>query len=508
MTVPSILEEIYLLEDGKGIDALLPLRFVAVGGAAMKLSVAEPLVAAGVHILNHSGVTELGAIAPIMIPEPDYDFHYLRLREDLNLRIESVDGGESGMFRLIGLPLGSDTEFVVQDLLTTNPNNPGREFRIMGRADDLIVLATGEKVRPTLLEQHVSENPLVKGAVCFGEGRFQLGLLIEAAPNVSLDPTDAQSVSDYLDTIWPSIALGNDHTDAHGRVTRGMIVVTTPSTRPLVRTPKGSIPRNDNMKLFKDEIEEVYAKADMADAKVLPLNDEQQLKEAINEAVHSSFTIPRTIAVNDDFFERGMDSLQATMLRRRINASVALTLKEAGSEPRTLPADFIYANPSIVRLCEALQAYLATDSDVTVDRVQNIRNVASEYVQKVVSLAPSSSTSAVSADPSAIVVLLTGSTGSLGSAMLSELALSPSVTKVFGLNRSSSQDVHKRQAAGFEKIGVKVDEQHWKKIALLEGDLSLSQFGQDDATYAELRTVTHIIHNGEFTHKFGQCSSF
>ena len=73
MTVPSILEELYLLQDGSGIDVLRKLRFVAVGGAPMKSSVAEPLASAGVPLLNHWGVTEIGAIAPIFVPHSEYD---------------------------------------------------------------------------------------------------------------------------------------------------------------------------------------------------------------------------------------------------------------------------------------------------------------------------------------------------------------------------------------------------------------------------------------------------
>ncbi|KAL6304984.1 hypothetical protein BKA93DRAFT_731865 [Sparassis latifolia] len=490
MTVPSILEELYLLESSCGVDALRPLRLVAVGGAAMKSSVAEPLAALGVPILNHWGVTELGAIAPIIIPEEGYDWHYLRLRDDLNLRIEAIDG-QPGNYRLVGLPLGSSCEFIVQDLLTVNPKKPGTEFKILGRVDDLIVLATGEKVRPTLLEQHVSEHPLVKGAVAIGEGQFQLALLVEAASHVQLDVADEKEVSSYLDKIWPAVVLGNDFTDNHARVTREMILVTTSSSLPLARTPKGSIPRNDNAKLFQTEIDALYAKADMANAKPLPLHDDEQLKEAIREAVHASFTIPRAIADEDDFFERGMDSLQATVLRRRLAASVALaSWGDKGSW--TISPNFVYANPSVRGIFEALKTHLGSGSvDASCDRIQQIRNVAAEYMQKIAALQPAP----CSCDTSKhIVVLLTGSTGSLGSALLSDLARSPFVTKVIGLNRQSASDIHKRQLAALTKIGVDLGED-WKKVVLLEGDLSLEHFGLDSSTYDGLRKVTHIIHN-------------
>ena len=149
MTVPSILEELYLLPDRIGCDAMKTLRFVAVGGAPMKQSVAKSLAQAGVPLLNHWGVTEVGPIAPIFVPDADYDWRYLRVRDDFGLRFEQVveeeeeDNDTSGLYRLVGCPPGTTEEFVVQDLLEVNPKNPTTEFRIAGRADDLIVRPRG-----------------------------------------------------------------------------------------------------------------------------------------------------------------------------------------------------------------------------------------------------------------------------------------------------------------------------------------------------------------------------
>jgi hypothetical protein len=45
----------------------------------------------------------------------------------------------------------------------------------------------------------VSDN-LVKGAVMFGTGQFQNGVLIE--PVQPVDPEDSAAVSDFIDAIW------------------------------------------------------------------------------------------------------------------------------------------------------------------------------------------------------------------------------------------------------------------------------------------------------------------
>ncbi|KAI0685571.1 hypothetical protein BC835DRAFT_1456089 [Cytidiella melzeri] len=493
MTVPSILEELYLIPDRAGIDAMRKLRFVAVGGAPMKHSVAESLAHAKVPVLNHWGVTEIGAIAPIFVPGPDYDWRYLRVRDDIGLRFERIEG-DAGHYRLVGCPPGTNDEFVVQDLLEVNPRKPSTEFRIAGRADDLIVLATGEKIRPTLLEHHVSQDPLVRGSIVFGDGRFQLGLIVEASPHYTLDLSIASQVSAYVDAIWPSVARGNEETDKHGRVSREMIIITTTDTVPLIRTPKGSIPRGENVRLFKDRVDEAYARADVADAEPLPVDDLACLQDTVRQLVLASFASPRTLTNADDFFEHGMDSLQATILRRHLTASMTLT--SPTSPP--LPSDIIYANPSVHSLCNALLRFYHGKIEPLQNRVAILQRTMEEWVQKVSGLAENTDTATAScSSPSSeagAVVLLTGSTGSLGSALLDVLASSPSVVKIHALNRGGSRDMRGRQVDGLKKLGVDLGE-HWKKVELHEVDLSAECFGLGHATYSRLQDVTHIIHN-------------
>lgn len=150
MTVPSILEEISLLPDNKGLLALISLRFVAFGGGPVKSHVASRFAAAGVKLLNHYGATEIGPVAPIFEPTPEYDYHYFRVRKDMDLKMEPVKSSknETQYYRLIARPFGWTGSLEVQDRLVENPNNPGTEFCAVGREDDMIILGTGEKVVP------------------------------------------------------------------------------------------------------------------------------------------------------------------------------------------------------------------------------------------------------------------------------------------------------------------------------------------------------------------------
>ncbi|KAF7789287.1 hypothetical protein EIP86_000228 [Pleurotus ostreatoroseus] len=496
MTVPSIIEELFLLD--KDVQQLKGLRFVAVGGAPMKHSVAKPLAEAGVALLNHWGVTEIGAIAPIVIPNPDYDWRFLRLRDDIGLRAERVNGdpeGDDGSYRLVGCAPGSDVEFVVQDLLITNPARPNQEFRIAGRADDLIVLATGEKVRPTALEAAVSEHPLVKAALAFGDKKFQLGLLVEAAPHVELDISNKLSVEAYVQKIWPAIEYANQVMDAHAEVTRDMVLVTTPSTRPLLRTPKGSVPRQPNVNEFHDEIEAVYnGRGDTMQGKDravdIDIRDERKVMEAIREELRVSVgRMAQKMGDEDDFFEHGMNSLQATVLRRRLGQ---LFTKYLSGHNATLPQTFVYDNPSVSRLaCALVQISQGTLTGGTAagDRLAIMQELVDEYIQKLQQGISSQIGDSIGerSGTQKLRVLLTGSTGSLGSSMLAELVKRPEVEIVYALNRRGERSLRTRQEGGLRTLGIELGV-GWDKVVLLEVDLSADKFGLESSVYEEIQT--------------------
>ncbi|KAL9008338.1 MAG: hypothetical protein Q9180_009514, partial [Flavoplaca navasiana] len=179
MTVPTILEEITQISAAK---RLASLDFVVVGGGPIKPAVANNLHENGVSLLNHFGATELGALAPIFKPGKSYDWHYLRLRNDLNLQLRQLEPSDvSSGYKLSGRPFGAKEDFELQDSLEVNPLSSLREVRLLGRKDDLLVLATGEKVSPQLMEETLAQDCRIKRAIVFGNGSFEAGVLIEPA---------------------------------------------------------------------------------------------------------------------------------------------------------------------------------------------------------------------------------------------------------------------------------------------------------------------------------------
>ncbi|EED83358.1 predicted protein [Postia placenta Mad-698-R] len=96
------------------------------------------------------------------------------------------------------------------------------------------------------------------------------------------------------------------------------------------------------------------------------------------------------------------------------------------------------------------------------------------------------------------VVLVTGTTGSLGCHLLGALARSSDVLHVYALNRASNNaSLSTRQQDALVERAIDPCILDLPKITLLEGDLSLPNWGIAKDKYREMYgSVTHILHNG------------
>lgn len=487
MSVPSILEEIALLPGDEGVLALTGLRFVAFGGGLLKPIVGEKLAKAGVKLLNHYGTTETGPLAPIFIPTPDYDWRYFRLRKDMDLRLEPVIVSQDveKHYKLIVRPFGWETTFEIQDKLVRSPNNPSSDFNAVGRNDDLLVLATGEKVIPHILENILSANELVKVAIAFGEGRFELGVIVQSKMPLSPDKYDH-----FKSLIWPTVLKAGDQMDTHARISSKDAIIITPPETVIPRTDKASVMRKEVFKKFETEIARAYEKLEnncIDDSPSLSLNGlEKDLKNLVQTRLN--WNVPaEEWTVDDDFFELGMNSLQAVQLRRFLLSSVQKSADLLSAMER-IDRDFVYQFSSVASIASALRAFEEPSAFNRHDLVNHFVKLYSLEQRD-----PKDRTCGGS------VVLLTGSTGSLGVHLLAHLARLSTVARVICLNRINPntdgvQDPRERQYQSAKAKGI--SQQTWSKIQVLESNAALPYLGLKDDDYAHLRvSVTHILHN-------------
>ena len=494
MTVPSILEEIFHLPDATGVQTLANLDFVAFGGGSMKPTVGNGLTEAGVNLLNHFGTTESGPLAPIFIPGPDYEWQYFRLRRDIELRIESTSTSDHGdqHFKLIAYPHGWEKPFEIQDHFVTSPRNSMIDFNAIGRKDSVIVLATGEKVQPTIIETVLSEHPLVTAAIAFGDGHFQVGVIVQ--------PSQATSSNDFKANIWPIILEANELMDAHARIASQDAILVVPHTMTLPRSDKGSLLRRELYAMLEHEIEQLYQQLESAIHPTVghfmldrDLDIKQQLKDLIQHALPNWIVPAEDWTILSDLFELGMDSLQAVELRRLLLPSI--------QSAETIPRDFVYRYPSVSEIAEAIEAkHCKQDFDQTVDvRQKMVDDFVEQYSLRTQHSDPTHREGTLQEQGEKCVVLLTGSTGSLGCHLIAHLASLTSVKEIVCLIRPATgraQDPSHRQDEALREKLLSLFPEVRSKVTTIQSTLNLPQLGLTLKDYNSLlQRVTHVLHN-------------
>lgn len=494
MTVPNIIDETLAINDG--CSSLSGLEFLAVGGGPLKPDQALRLEEHNANLLNHYGATEVGSIAPIFKPGSDYDWPYLRIRSDLGLEVQPIEG--SARFKLIGHVFGSDERFEVQDELERNPDSPPThtEVKVVGRMDDVIVLKTGEKVMPQHLEGELNADPLIKTAVLLGQGRFELTVLIEPSTESSNgnSKTTIENEDQLVEHIWKLISSKNASLDRHAQVTSEKAIIIKPTHKSIPRTDKGSVSKRQVYDLFASEIEAAYVaiESDAYDAS-LQRFDPENVEGSILRLVEELFPGISSSDVNEDLFELGMDSLQALRLARRINFAVQrhgkstpdLPAQDATDKTKGTSAELIYKNPTIKMLATATQRLLAENDDghtAVVDRAVEMRKMVQEFSTRICDNAGSPY---IKEPNHGYTVLMTGATGNLGTHVLAQLARSPSIKHVICLCRrkrsqqgpdatrgcnkeSKGEDLSIRLKTALDAAHIDLDNDSWAKVEVVD----------------------------------------
>ncbi|CAG7993912.1 unnamed protein product [Penicillium salamii] len=541
LTVPSILEELESLSNKEGLEALAKLDFVGFGGGMPKELVGSRLEAAGVRLVAQYGATETGPMSPFFIPDNGHNWRRLRLRHDilepLEVKLHPYNTGpdlpndQLFSYKLSMRPFGWDQRFELQDLIVaTTEYSQGSdmsklEWFVAGRTDDLICLATGEKVRPTILESLLKQHHKVRHAVAFGDNQFELGVIIEPAETMNIE-----EVEKFKTEIWPVIEEASMLMDAHAKITSPAAMLIVPPCN-LPRSDKGTVSRKAVATQYAAEIAAVYRNLEVITAPALDLSSP-------DSRIHTIVAEITGWKANsqDDLFTLGMDSLQATKLRRLLKGSVQAThLKFGSSAKHIIPSadmseDFVYRHPSISQISDALYpSNSATDNHVSVthlfeqfvdkytDRHGQPKgfNVATSHrIAESYWVALSSRlfllfvtyfcSSIIPKYPLIIssqrqyrgaVVVLTGTTGSLGSFLLAQLLPNDSINRVICLNRPGKDSAVQTQKAALHARKISVADDHWSKVDARQTDTSAEWLGLGkDGYYDLVSEVTHIVH--------------
>ncbi|KAJ3887895.1 male sterility protein-domain-containing protein, partial [Lentinula edodes] len=359
----------------------------------------------------------------------------------------------------------------------------------------------------------------IQGVVMFGRQRDQPGVLIEPSPGNEIEVDDPEQVSNYRNKIWqvwPVIEEGNRLVPAYSRIYKETILISSPE-KPLPRAAKGTILRKAAYQLYEGAINRIYEIID-TNANSSPVDpptswESPQVQQWLTHQLQGLCGVVLSPTV--DFFEHGIDSLSATILRLRI-VTVLRTCAASSPGSRSIADIFapntVYNHPSIQSLADYIVDLVhfegsAATPIVVNDNHAHIRLIDAmiERYSKGLELGISLNSEFTTANnnfngvssPSRVVVLLTGSTGNLGAQILSRLLKESSVHLVYALNRRSTRgSVMERQKKRFLDKGLDSSMLHADKMVFLEGENTLPKLGLSDEVYDEVKNnVTLVIHN-------------
>ena len=315
-------------------------------------------------------------------------------------------------------------EYFTKDLWSKHPTKPNH-WLYEGRQDDIIVFSNGEKLNPLTLEQQITCHPEVRGAVVAGSNRFQPCLIVEPEKDI----TSTSEEEAFIERVWPTVNKANEETVAHGRIDRNLILVTHPN-RHLSRASKGSVQRKQSIQLYEAEIDRLYATLSDAQSPQdkLDLSNDQAILESLRSAVSEMIGVDAP-ADDVDLFSQGFDSVSVISLSRQINSSLGSNVVSSRA---------IYSNGTIQKLAGLIsrgEEYTSVDKNG--NREEHMEAIYHDYATRLLSryFHP------LPADT--FNIILTGSTGSIGSYILDLLLKNKEVNHIYCLNRS--QDAHERQ---------------------------------------------------------------
>ncbi|CAE6506561.1 unnamed protein product [Rhizoctonia solani] len=497
MCVPAFLET--WSQDKHAISHLRQMKGIMYGGGPLADGIGSKLAQQGVIAHCCYGATEIGHVHEIWDLNDTSDRGYIKFSSHVDVRFIPQNDADR-TFELVFVVSDDHRPFVLnseldgkpayktKDLVVRHPFKPDL-WKIIGRLDDQIVLLNGEKTNPGPMETEIVRCPIVRYAIMFGRERTQTGVLIELEESARDLYRTEVGCADVVEEIWPFIERANQTSPTHSRLEKRAVIIVDPAC-PLPRTPKGTISRSAAFKLYARDIELMY------------YNLEKCLGITTGDKPHESWTntnsievwvskcvqnlLGREVNVDGDLFQQGMDSLTATMLLR--------TLKNAFHPAAKINQQTIFGKPSVRQLAQLL-AQLSESSNVLTDpRAEALKDMRA-MIQKYDSNWPRR----IITDFQPVKkerVVITGTTGALGSHLLAQLLESDRVDKVWAMNRKSPKGDRARQMSSFEDKQLESSLLESRKLVFVDVDLEDSHLGLRDDMYDEIRReATIIIHN-------------
>jgi thioester reductase-like protein len=377
-------------------------------------------------------------------------------------------------------------EYKTNDLFKPHPTLPDH-WMYQGRADNIIVFSNGEKLNPISIETILMGHPKVKGAVVVGSNRFQPALILEPMNQ----PKTEEEAKEFIDIVWPTVIKANEETVAHGQIGRDFIAISNPD-KPFLRAGKGTIQRAGTVRMYKEEIDKIYEQVNevaSSEAPTLDFNSKEALTKSIEAIFEMRLRSPK-LEPDTDFFTVGIDSMQVINASRLLRAG--LEASGLRVDASTLATRIIYGHPTSRQLAEYLFSLVGRDGqDAATGDMQYKGQTMEALLDKYTRNMPQARIDKAPPLDEGQVIVITGTTGALGSYMLEIASACPRVSKIICLNRTDDAEARQRQAN--VDRGLNID---FSKAEFLRADMSQYDLGLEKGVYERLLAeVDRVIHN-------------
>jgi hypothetical protein len=177
-------------------------------------------------------------------------------------------------------------------------------------------------------------------------------------------------------------------------------------------------------------------------------------------------------------------SLSATLLRRRITGALQATTSSSETAKAGIIASIdqntVYTYPTVNRLTDYLAGLF-----VATEKVDNVKSHVDEIEAMIAQYTKPWPTIQGIAKPGT-TILLTGSTGNLGSHILEALLRDSRILRIYALNRPSSSQPLDRHISRFDNNGLDKALLTSEKLTFLEGDASQDNFGVESSAFNQV----------------------
>lgn len=403
------------------------------------------------------------------------------LYEQFFLRDPSTDPYHSAWYTF-----PDQSEYSMKDLYSKHPTKPDLWF-YEGRADDVIVFSNGEKFNPSAMEATLRTHPDVNRVIVVGQARFEPAALIELKGSPS-----EEAKKDLIDSLTPYLIKVNETAPAYAKLQRDHIIFIKPD-KPMAMADKGTVKRTPTTKSYSEEIDQLYADADDASLPTIKLDahDRDALTKGLQELLVGTIGL-ESIAPEQDIFAVGADSLQVMNLVRQLRSSFTAHDADAVIPPHLIAPKMVYANPTAAKLANALYQLTGHNAEASEkleeERIKRMEEMLAKYSKDL----PTATANGVDlrGDDNKLTVVLSGSTGSLGSYLLDALLSSEGVSKIICLNRSvQSEEKQKKSNASRDLISDWASD----KVQFLTTSLGKPRLGLDAQDYDLLVKETSFI---------------